>query len=43
LIATRLGGTMIRSILPVTDRTLLAEIGLAAGLHIAAVARELRS
>ncbi len=38
-----LGGTSIRSISPVIDRTLLAEVGPAAGRHIAAVARELRS
>lgn len=38
-----LGGTMIRSIPAVTDKTILAEVGSAVGLHISAVARELRS
>lgn len=38
-----LGGTMIRGIPPVRTKTLLGEVGLAVGLHISAVTRELRS
>lgn len=40
---TRDRGTMIRSIPPLTDKTILAEVGSAVGPHISAVARELRS
>jgi predicted ATPase len=38
-----IGGTMLRSIPPVSDKTLLAEVGSAIGPHISAVAKELRS
>lgn len=38
-----LGGTMIRSIPSVTDKTILAEVGSLVGPHISAVAKELRS
>jgi predicted ATPase len=37
-----LGGRLIRSITPVTNKTILAEVGSAMGPHISAVTRELR-